>query len=413
MRFTELNVASEILAGLGLPDIPYEVPTVYYEHVGVDPANPPLDAMLFSLQKRAAEGKADWLKIAPAMDALIGALAKQGWPSMMTIDRPDFTIQFDDIDLDGDVIAIHRQGRMVGALVQAAGGRVKAQLFHPPCARTIETLIGFSYNTNEDGQLPYYGTHWEAAQDAAAGNGQVYAAMDGRTYVAQWSYGVGIGWDKQPVEEWMKARAEAKPWPSEQGQSAIAINAFASMTDLLKTLPQEGGQADVLPPFYALPEPPPESDPVLPLNAYNLSQPEGRFAFLWALYNDYHEDGLLTAVNHVWDCLDKPRSLRCALMAQKVGKTGTGKRALMRFIKRFLDETLYEFEVPDLPDREAYQNFEGWNDACLRHFDDLNKRMSKIIARYEAILDGRDPEHELPIPKGIVIKGPWLSQGRK
>jgi hypothetical protein len=78
-------------------------------------------------------------------------------------------------------------------------------------------------------------------------------------------------------------------------------------------------------PFYALPEPPPEPDPIIPLNAYNLSQPEGRFAFLWALYNDYQEDGLLMAVNHVWDCLDKPRGLRCALMAQKVGKTGTGK----------------------------------------------------------------------------------------
>jgi hypothetical protein len=363
--------------------------------------------MLFSLQKRAAEGKADWLKIAPAMDALVQVLAKEGWPSMMTIDRPDFTIQFAGIDLDGDVIAIHRQGRMVGALAQAAGGRVKAQLFHAPCARTIETLIGLSYNADAEGKLPYYGTHWEAAEDTAAGNGQVYAAMDGRSYVTHWSYGVGIGPDKQSIDEWMQARMEAKPWPSGQGQGAIAINAYAAMSDLLKTLPEEEGQAEVLPPFYALPEPPPEPDPIIPLNAYNLSQPEGRFAFLWALYNDYQEDGLLMAVNHVWDCLEKPRGLRCALMAQKVGKTGTGKRALMRFIKRFLDETLYEFEVPDLPDRQAYDSFDAWNDTCLAHFNDLNKRMSKIIARYEAILDGREPEDERPVPKGVLIKGPW------
>jgi len=207
------------------------------------------------------------------------------------------------------------------------------------------------------------------------------------------------------------ARMEAKPWPSDQGQGAIAINAYAAMSDLLKTLPEEEGQAEVLPPFYALPEPLPEPDPIIPLNAYNLSQPEGRFAFLWALYNDYQEDGLLMAVNHVWDCLDKPRGLRCALMAQKIGKTGTGKRALMRFIKRFLDETLYEFEVPDLPDRQAYHSFDAWNDTCLAHFDDLNTRLSKIIARYEAILDGRDPEDERPIPKDVIIVGPW-SHGR-
>jgi len=79
------------------------------------------------------------------------------------------------------------------------------------------------------------------------------------------------------------ARMEAKPWPSGQGQGAIAINAYAAMSDLLMTLPEEEGQAEILPPFYALPEPPPEPDPILPLNAYNLSQLEGRFAFLRAL----------------------------------------------------------------------------------------------------------------------------------
>jgi hypothetical protein len=68
---------------------------------------------------------------------------------------------------------------------------------------------------------------------------------------------------------------EAKPWPSDQGHGAIAINAYAAMSDLLMTLPEEEGQAEILPLFYALPEPPPEPEPILPLNAYNLSQPEG------------------------------------------------------------------------------------------------------------------------------------------
>lgn len=37
MQFTELTLAPEILGGLGLPDIPYDVPTVYFEHVGFNP----------------------------------------------------------------------------------------------------------------------------------------------------------------------------------------------------------------------------------------------------------------------------------------------------------------------------------------------------------------------------------------
>lgn len=175
-------------------------------------------------------------------------------------------------------------------------------------------------------------------------------------------------------------------------------------------MPQEEWGEEALPEFYALPaavKEEHEAEPLTPLSAHNLSQPDGRFAFLWALFNDYQEDGLLMAVNHVWTCLYKPRGLRCALMAQKVGKTGTGRRALLRFLSRFLDETLHEFEIPDLPDRNAYISFEEWNADCLAHFERLEIRMSAIIARYEAIMDGREPQDVLPAPTGLVIKGPW------
>ena len=94
-------------------------------------------------------------------------------------------------------------------------------------------------------------------------------------------------------------------------------------------------------------------------------------------------------------------------MAQKVGKTGTGRRALLRFLSRFLEETLHEFEIPDLPDRNAYTSYEVWNADCLAHFERLEMRMSAIIARYEAILDGREPQDIKPVPTSIVIKGPW------
>ena len=203
-----------------------------------------------------------------------------------------------------------------------------------------------------------------------------------------------------------------KPWPDEPATGAIAIHAFASIADLLQALPAEEWEETILPDFYALPaqadvQPEPEIESLIPLNSYNLGLLDQRFAFLASLYHDYQEDGLLIAVNHVWACLDKPRSERCALMAQKVGKTGTGRRALVRFLRRFLDETLYEFDVPDLPDRDTYESFEAWNSDCLAHFNRLETRMTAIIARYEAILDGRDPEDGANVPKGVVIKGPW------
>lgn len=412
MNFAEICLPQSMLTSLELPDIPYEVPKAYLDHVGIDLDAPPLAAMLFALQKRAEDGKVDWLKLAPAMDALVMALLNCGWSQMVTMGHGDFTIMLDEIDLDESVIAIQRQGRIVAVLAQAEHGRVKAQLFHPPCARTIEMLIGFSRNADANGTLPYHGSPWNSVEDAAAGNGQIYAAMDGRTYLVPWSFGVGLGWDQQPIEEWVYARSMLKPWPDDPATGAIAIHAFASISDLLKTLPAEEWEETTLPDFYALPaqadvEPEPEVEPLIPLNSYNLAQPEGRFAFLASLYHDYQEDGLLIAVNHVWACLDKPRSERCALMAQKVGKTGTGRRALVRFFRRFLDETLYEFDVPDLPDRDTYESFEAWNSDCLAHFERLETCMTAIIARYEAILDGRDPKDGTSAPQGVVIKGPW------
>lgn len=46
------------------------------------------------------------------MKALVAALAKEGWPGVMTIDRPDFSLYFSEINLDGEGIALNRQGRM-------------------------------------------------------------------------------------------------------------------------------------------------------------------------------------------------------------------------------------------------------------------------------------------------------------
>lgn len=407
MKFTEFALSEQVRTRLGLPDLPYEVPAIYAEIIGIDVDAPPLDAMLYALQVRAEEESVDWRKLAPAMDRLVALLGERKWPISSLVETDTSLVRFGEVDLDGEVITVQRQGRIVAAFQAIEGKQLVTQLFHPPCARTIRTILSLNMRPNEDGVIPYYGTNWDYAADSAAGSGQYYAAEAGRTYLAHWASGVGIGFDGELLDLWMKARREARPWPSTSTQSAIALIAHMHLQEIVDGLPEPDLGYEDIPPAYLWPAVP---EALTPLNAYNLAQPEGRFAFLWALYNDYQEDGLLMAANHVWNCLDTPRSLRCALMAQKVGKAGTGRKALVRFLKRFLEETLYEFEVPDLPDRQAYDSFESWNDDCLAHFDDLNARMSKIIARYEAILDGRDSANVQPAPKGLVIVGPWILQ---
>lgn len=75
--FSVLHLPDEVLTGLRLPLFRYEVPTAYLGLVKIDPFNPPLEAMLYSLQERAADGRADWEGMAGPMERLTELLCKK------------------------------------------------------------------------------------------------------------------------------------------------------------------------------------------------------------------------------------------------------------------------------------------------------------------------------------------------
>lgn len=144
---------------------------------------------------------------------------------------------------------------------------------------------------------------------------------------------------------------------------------------------------------------------VLPLNAFNLATSDGRFAFLSSLYHDHQEQGLMMAVSHVWSSLGSPKSARCNKMAATLGLPGTGKIALKNVIQAFLQESLHKFDFPDLPERSDFGSSDEWSAACIQHFESIEESFEKILAKYEAVLDGREPE---PDPASArILKGPW------
>ena len=153
---------------------------------------------------------------------------------------------------------------------------------------------------------------------------------------------------------------------------------------------------------------PPETDEDSPLNQYDLSAADGRLRFLWALHFDYQEQGLLMAVNHVWDSLGAPKAARCEAMAGRLGLRGRGKTALRHVLERFLQETLYELPVEEIPSMADFPDFERWNAVCHEIFQRADAAYCAIARRYEALLDGREPELPVPpAPLGRLIKGPW------
>jgi hypothetical protein len=152
-------------------------------------------------------------------------------------------------------------------------------------------------------------------------------------------------------------------------------------------------------------------DTSVPLTHHRLNTADGRQAFLWSLYWDHQQDGLVTAVQHVWRSLAEPRAVRCERMAASLGLPGRGRRALRKVLERFLQQMTYEVDVPDLPARAAYDDFDEWNRDCLRYFAAVQARFDAVIDRYEAVLDGRPPPSALPVQSATVVNGPWKATG--
>ncbi len=55
----------------------------------------------------------------------------------------------------------------------------------------------------------------------------------------------------------------------------------------------------------------------------------------------------------------------------------------------------------------GYARVSTENAACLAMFADLDRRMSQLLGRCEAILAGKSPDEGPAPPAGVVIKAPW------
>jgi prevent-host-death family protein len=160
-------------------------------------------------------------------------------------------------------------------------------------------------------------------------------------------------------------------------------------------------------PAFATAQDLPDEKP--PLIGHDLATPEGRRDFLVTFYEFHQEEGLLMAVNYVWGCLKRPKAVYCEQMAHKLGLGGKGKTALRYVLKKFLQESLYDWKVPDWPLKEDFPDFESYNAETLRYHERLDREFGLIIDRWEAILDGRDPNQ--PKKKSAeIIKGPWRAR---
>jgi hypothetical protein len=137
---------------------------------------------------------------------------------------------------------------------------------------------------------------------------------------------------------------------------------------------------------------------------YQFADPADRDLALYHLSNR-GKAWVLPLVAQIADQLAEPVALRCALMAAAVGKTGSGKVALRRFLTAFLaesDAAHRSVPVAGDPPPDVWGGH-PWTIAMMADVDERFRRVHAVRVKFGAILNGEAPPVPEPAPKPAVI----------
>jgi len=134
-------------------------------------------------------------------------------------------------------------------------------------------------------------------------------------------------------------------------------------------------------------------------SAYPLCSNEGRCGFLEA-YIWRGEAALWESVNHIWNQLLPPKAERCTAIGLAAGTGGTGKAALIPFLRRALRESLDDGLVQPGPEFTDIHEFHA---ASMDYFAASYAHYEKTIQKCADLINGGSEA----IPNAEVIEGPW------
>jgi hypothetical protein len=206
-NFTDVHLKPQALARYGLPNIAYPVPAKDLETALTENVELPLAAMLFGLQQRIRDGKADWKESEVAMDQLAHLLAPDDDQEVVVAAGKNWWLEIGPVCLNAKLVTIQRGDSLIAAITAKEDGRLRVAVFCPLCAKSASYLIGLSAVTDH----PKHGVemredNWEYALDSSAGFRNYYASDRGEAYLSFWEKGIGILQDGTEEPEWRKSR---------------------------------------------------------------------------------------------------------------------------------------------------------------------------------------------------------------
>lgn len=225
----ELHPKPDALHGLGLPAIPYPVALPAFQAAVANDGELPLADMLRGLQRRAADPRADWQRMAPAMARLAELLAPDDARPFLTAQGEGWWLEVGPVDLGGPLVTLQRGDVLLAALAERDDGRLRMAAYHPLDGRALEILLALAHLPAVDSATPDRRNCWERAHDAAAGLGQHLARERGSSHLAWWARGLGLGDDGGESAAW-RAQRDAVPRSPACVVAEIATFHMASVT---------------------------------------------------------------------------------------------------------------------------------------------------------------------------------------
>lgn len=146
-------------------------------------------------------------------------------------------------------------------------------------------------------------------------------------------------------------------------------------------------------------------DAKTPFTSFDLETDQGRQDLLRKYYM-IGDTSLFEAVSHVWASLNEPKGAYCTGIAIAAGSGGTGKIGLVAALHQFLGAALAIINA--IPSPKNYSSLEEWHQASVRTFEQDEKDLCVLLARYSIILNGGLNVQSATPRTGSVILGPWV-----
>jgi len=113
---------------------------------------------------------------------------------------------------------------------------------------------------------------------------------------------------------------------------------------------------------------------------------------------------LWESVNHIWNEMLPPKAERCTAIGLAAGTGGTGRKALIPFLRRALRESL-DHDIPQ-PWGLKYPDLETFHETAMTYFAASHNHYEKTIQKYANLMNcGEPPQHY-----AVILKGPWKKE---